>query len=38
MRQLAWPAFALGVATLIALLLRAALLSLLRRWAVSPGG
>jgi small-conductance mechanosensitive channel len=38
MRQLAWPAFAFGVATLIALLLRAALLSLLRRWAVSPGG
>src|SRR5258705_28008 len=38
MRQLAWPAFAFGVATLTALLLRAAVLSLLRRWAVSPGG
>jgi small-conductance mechanosensitive channel len=38
MRQLAWPAFAFGIATLIALLLRAVLLSLLRRWAVSPGG
>ena len=32
MRQLAWPAFAFGVATLIALLLRTFLVSLLRRW------
>lgn len=32
MRQLAWPAFAFGVATLVALLLRALLMSLLRRW------
>ncbi|MGH7344359.1 MAG: mechanosensitive ion channel family protein [Candidatus Rokuibacteriota bacterium] len=32
MRQLAWPAFAFVVATLIALLLRALLISLLRRW------
>ena len=31
--RLAWPAFALGVATLLGLLLRALLLSLLRRWA-----
>jgi small-conductance mechanosensitive channel len=38
MRQLAWPAFAFGIATLIALLLRAVLLSLLRRWAGPPDG
>jgi small-conductance mechanosensitive channel len=38
MRQLAWPAFAFGVATLIALLLRAILLSVLRRWAGRPDG
>jgi small-conductance mechanosensitive channel len=38
MRQLAWPAFAFGVATLVALLLRAILLSLLRRWAGPPDG
>jgi small-conductance mechanosensitive channel len=31
--RLAWPAFAFGLATLVALLLRALLLSLLRRWA-----
>ena len=30
--RLAWPAIAFGVATLVALLLRALLLSLLRRW------
>ena len=33
MRQLAWPALALVVATLVALLVRAVLLALLRRWA-----
>jgi small-conductance mechanosensitive channel len=33
MRQLAWPAFAFFVATLLALLLRAIALSLLRRWS-----
>jgi small-conductance mechanosensitive channel len=38
MRQLAWPAFAFGIATLIALSLRAVLLSLLRRWAGPPDG
>jgi len=31
--RLAWPAFAFGIATLVALLLRALLLSVLRRWA-----
>jgi small-conductance mechanosensitive channel len=31
--RLAWPAFAFGIATLVALSLRALLLSLLRRWA-----
>ncbi len=31
--RLAWPAFAFGVATLVALLIRALLLALLRRWA-----
>jgi small-conductance mechanosensitive channel len=31
--RLAWPAFAFGIATLVALLLRALLLTLLRRWA-----
>ena len=31
--RLAWPAFAFGLAMLVALLLRALLLSLLRRWA-----
>jgi small-conductance mechanosensitive channel len=31
--RLAWPAFAFGVATLVALLVRALLLTLLRRWA-----
>ncbi len=38
MRQLAWPAFALVVASLLALLIRAILLSLLRRWAASREG
>jgi small-conductance mechanosensitive channel len=38
MRQLAWPAFAFVVATLLALLLRAILLSLLRRWGGPPDG
>jgi len=38
MRQLAWPAFAFGVATLIALLLRAVLLTIVRRWASATGG
>src|SRR4030095_8697532 len=33
MRQLAWPAFAFFVATLLAVLLRAIALSLLRRWS-----
>jgi len=33
--RLAWPAIAFGVATLLALLLRALLLSLLRRWTDS---
>ena len=37
MRQLAWPAFAFGVATLIALLLRAVLLTIVRRWAGATG-
>ena len=31
--RLAWPAFAFGIATLVALLLRALLLTVLRRWA-----
>jgi small-conductance mechanosensitive channel len=38
MRQLAWPALALVVATLVALLVRAVLLALLRRWAGPPDG
>jgi len=38
MRQLAWPAFAFGIATLIALLFRAVLLSVIRRWASATGG
>lgn len=38
MRQLAWPALALVVATLVALLVRAVLLALLRRSAGPPDG
>jgi small-conductance mechanosensitive channel len=38
MRQLAWPAFAFGVTTLIALLFRAMVLSIIRRWASATGG
>ena len=37
MRQLAWPAFAFGIATLIALLLRAVLLAVVRRWVSATG-
>lgn len=37
MRQFAWPAFAFGVATLIALLLRAVLLTIVRRWSGATG-
>jgi small-conductance mechanosensitive channel len=38
MRQLAWSALAFVVATVVALLLRALLLSVLRRWAGTPDG
>ena len=38
MWSLAWPALAFVVVTLVALLLRALLLALLRRWAGSPNG
>src|SRR5262245_2796429 len=37
MRQLAWPTFALVAASLLALLLRAVLLTLLRRWSGLDG-
>src|SRR5262245_49506071 len=38
MQQLAWPAFAFVVASLLALLLRAILMTLLRRWSAPEGG
>src|SRR5262245_18492939 len=38
MQQLAWPAFAFVAASLLALLLRAILMTLLRRWAAPDGG
>ena len=38
MRQLAWPAFAFVAASLLALLLRAIMMALLRRWSAPGGG
>src|SRR5215470_8077270 len=38
MRQLAWPAFAFGITTLVALLFRAVVLSIIRRWTSTTGG
>lgn len=38
MRQLAWPTFAFVAASLLALLLRAIVLTLVRRWSAPDGG